>query len=145
LQFISKHHDHQSYFFRNTMDANAVSSLAKATLDGSMPFPQIVGKLIAEGVEYYHVDYATNSFTFYSASGAFVTAPLLFEGLPSVAAEFDATALKAAIRDSQQNGQAFRAFCERAILAVRAISMLNGFRGHGRVMLSSRKKWGGPN
>lgn len=32
-----------------------------------MPFSQIVGKLIAEGVEYYHVDYATKSFTFYSA------------------------------------------------------------------------------
>ena len=48
------------------MDADVVTSLAKATLDGSMPFPQIVGKLIAEGVEYYHVDYAAKSFTFYS-------------------------------------------------------------------------------
>jgi hypothetical protein len=39
------------------MDANYITRLAKATLDGSMPFPEIVGKLIANGVEYYHVDY----------------------------------------------------------------------------------------
>lgn len=99
------------------MDANVVSSLAKATLDGSMPFPQIVGKLIAEGVEYYHVDYATNSFTFYSASGSVVTASLPFEELPLISEDFDVTALKAAILDSQQHGQKFRAFCERAIRA----------------------------
>ena len=99
------------------MDADVISSLAKATLDGSMPFPQIVGKLIAEGVEYYHVDYAANSFTFYSAVGSIVTASLPFEGLPSVSSDFDAAALKAAILDSQRHGQKFRQFCERAIRA----------------------------
>lgn len=99
------------------MDANVVSSLAKTTLDGSLPFPQIVGKLIAEGVEYYHVDYAANTFTFYSAAGASVTAALLFEGLPPISADFDAPALKAAILDSQQHGQKYRQFCERAMRA----------------------------
>jgi uncharacterized protein YbcV (DUF1398 family) len=99
------------------MNADVVTSLAKATLDGAMPFPEIVGKLIAEGVEYYHVDYATNSFTFYSDSGSAVAASLPFEGLPSISADFDAAALKAAILDSQQHGQKFRAFCDRAIRA----------------------------
>jgi len=99
------------------MNADAVSALAKATLDGSMPFPQIVGKLVTNGVEYYHVDYATSSFTFYSAAGAAVTAPLPFEGLPLISEDFDAAALKAAILDSQQHGQKFRVFCERAIRA----------------------------
>lgn len=99
------------------MNADVINSLAKATLDGSMPFPQIVGKLIAEGVEYYHVDYPSNSFTFYTAAGSTVTATILFEGLPDVASEFDAEALQAAILDSQQHGQKFRQFCERAMLA----------------------------
>ncbi len=99
------------------MDADAVSSLAKATLDGSLPFPQIVGGLIAQGVEYYHVDYASKSFTFYSAAGAAITEPLLIEGLPSVSQEWDSTALKEAILDSQQNGQKFRQFCSRAMAA----------------------------
>lgn len=99
------------------MNADIIASLAKTTLDGSLPFPQIVAKLIAEGVEYYYVDYPSKSFTFYSAAGAAVTAPLAFEGLPPVAADFDATALKAAIVDSQQHGQKFRQFCERAMRA----------------------------
>lgn len=97
------------------MNADTVNSLAKATLDGSLPFPQIVGKLIAEGVEYYHVDYAAMTFTFYGSSGSTVTAPLTFEGLPSISGNFDASALKAAIVDSQQHGQKFRAFCDRAM------------------------------
>jgi uncharacterized protein YbcV (DUF1398 family) len=97
------------------MDAEVVGALAKATWDGSMHFPQIVGRLIAEGVEYYHVDYAANSFTFYSASGATVMASLPFEGLPSIAPGLDVAALRAAILDSQQHGQAFRQFCVRAI------------------------------
>ena len=99
------------------MNEDVVRALAKATLDGSMPFPEIVGKLIAAGVEYYHVDYATNTFTFYSAAGPAVTAPLAFEGLPSIAENFDVVALKAAILDSQQHGQKFPVFCQRALLA----------------------------
>lgn len=99
------------------MNANEIALLARATLDGSMPFPEIVGKLISNGVESYHVDYATRSFTFYSASGAAVLAPIVFEGLPSIAEDFDVAALKAAILDSQQHGQKFRAFCGRAMQA----------------------------
>jgi uncharacterized protein YbcV (DUF1398 family) len=65
----------------------------------------------------YAVDYATGSFTFYSDSGAAVLAPISFEKLPSISEAFDAAALKAAILDSQQHGQKFRAFCERAMQA----------------------------
>ena len=99
------------------MDANAVSPLAKTTLEGSLPFPEIVGKLIAQGVEYYHVDYASMTFTFYSPSGTAIIAPLAFEGLPPISEDWDAAALKAAILDSQQNGQKYRQFCARAMSA----------------------------
>jgi uncharacterized protein YbcV (DUF1398 family) len=99
------------------MDADAVASLAKTTLEGTLPFPQIVGELLAQGVEYYHVDYASKSFTFYSATGAATTAALTFEGLPSISQDWDGNALKEAILDSQQNGQKFRQFCARAMSA----------------------------
>ncbi len=99
------------------MNANEIAQLAKASLNGSMPFPDIVGKLIANGVEYYHVDYAIGSFSFYSGTGAVVTAPLTIEGLPPISEHFEVAALKAAILDSQQRGQKFRAFCERAVKA----------------------------
>ncbi|MBA5875109.1 MAG: DUF1398 domain-containing protein [Nitrospira sp. CR1.2] len=99
------------------MNANEIAELAKATVKGSMPFPEIVGKLIAKGVEYYHVDYALGAFSFYSATGAVVTAPLLIEGLPPISEHFDTALLNAAILDSQQHGQRFRAFCERTVKA----------------------------
>ncbi len=43
--------------------------------------------------------------------------PILFEELPSISENFDVIALKAAILDSQQHGQKFRIFCERAVQA----------------------------
>lgn len=99
------------------MHADIIRKLAEVTLSGSMPFPEIVGNLIKEGVEYYHVDYVSLSFSFYSASGGVVVAPLAFEGLPGVAIDFNAAELRAAILDSQQNGQKFRQFCIRAAKA----------------------------
>lgn len=44
------------------MNADVVREMAEATLMGEMPFPKIVGNLIREGVEYYHVDYISGSF-----------------------------------------------------------------------------------
>ena len=99
------------------MDAEEILGLAAATREGSMPFPQIVGRLIGNGVEYYHVDFATRSFTFYDAAGATLDAPLQLEGLPAIARDFDAAALRAAILDSQQHGQKFPVFCQRAVEA----------------------------
>ena len=99
------------------MNANEIAMLARSTQDGSMPFTEIVGKLITNGVEYYHVDYVTGSFTFYGASGAVVVAPITIVKPTSIAEDFDVAALKAAIFDSQQHGQKFREFCGRAVQA----------------------------
>jgi uncharacterized protein YbcV (DUF1398 family) len=99
------------------MDTELIADAARATLAGTAPFPEIVGKLIAAGVEYYHVDYVGLRKTFYSATGDLVVTSLTFEGLPAVAAEFDTAGLKAAILDSQQHGQKFRDFSRRAMAA----------------------------
>ena len=99
------------------MNADKIRAAAQQTLDGSTPFPQIVAELLANGVEYYLVDYASKSFTFYSAQGAVVHAPLTFESLPPIADNFNAAELKAAILDSQRNGQKYRVFCQRATSA----------------------------
>jgi uncharacterized protein YbcV (DUF1398 family) len=99
------------------MNADLVHRMARATLAGDLPFPEIVGKLLTEGVEYYRIDYVAMQMTFVSAAGSVVIAPLSFENLPAVAADFDAPALRAAILDSQQNGQPFRQFSHRAVQA----------------------------
>ncbi len=99
------------------MNADLVQRMARATLAGDLPFPEIVANLLAEGVEYYRVDYVMQKMTFYSGAGSIVVAPMTFESLPAVAADFNGPALKAAIVDSQHNGQAFRQFSHRAVLA----------------------------
>jgi uncharacterized protein YbcV (DUF1398 family) len=99
------------------MNANHVNELGRATLSGSLPFPEIVGQLIAEGVECYHVDYIALQMRFYSVEGGVVMVPLSFEGLPAVSPDFDAVSLKAAIFDSQNKGQKFRDFSRRAVQA----------------------------
>jgi uncharacterized protein YbcV (DUF1398 family) len=99
------------------MNADLVHQMARATLAGDLPFPEIVGKLLADGVEYYRIDYVARQMSFYSTAGSVVLAPLSFENLPSVAADFDGPALRAAILDSQRNGQEFRQFSHRAVQA----------------------------
>jgi uncharacterized protein YbcV (DUF1398 family) len=99
------------------MDAKIVFAASRATLAGTMPFPEIVRRLLETGVEYYHVDYVARRKTFYSAAGEFISTPLTFEQLPLVAADFDPSGLRAAILDSQLHGQAYRDFTRRAMEA----------------------------
>lgn len=99
------------------MNTQIVSEASRATLAGTMPFPEIVGRLIETGVEYYHVDYVTLQKTFYGAAGDVVITPITYDGLPPVAAEFDLAALRSAIVDSQRNHQHYRDFSIRAMNA----------------------------
>ena len=99
------------------MNSDLVLQAARASHTGSLPFPEIVRNLIQAGVEYYHVDYILLQFTFYGTNAASVVAPLTFEGLPAVAKDFDVAALRQTILDSQQDGQQFREFSQRAMRA----------------------------
>ena len=99
------------------MESKIVAEAARATLDGSIPFPEVVRRLLETGVEYYHVDYVALQKTYYSTSGEIIKTPINYEGLPTVASEFDVEGLRAAILDSQQNGQHYRDFTKRAMNA----------------------------
>lgn len=107
----------EPYGNTHPMNTDLIHRMARATLAGDLPFPQIVAKLLAEGVEYYRIDYVARQMWFYNGAGSVVVAPLDFEDLPAVAADFDGPALRAAILDSQRNGQAFRQFSRRAVQA----------------------------
>jgi len=99
------------------MNTKIIAQAAQATLVGNLPFPQIVGMLIEAGVEYYYVDYAGRSKSFYSPDGDKVVTPITYNELPTIMPELDITALKEAIRDSQQNGQKYYDFSIRAMKA----------------------------
>jgi len=61
----------------------------KAAHDGSLDFPEIVGKLIAAGFEGYTVDYRRNSQAFYLSDGDSVM-PEMPRSAGRVAAAFNA-------------------------------------------------------
>lgn len=100
------------------MDAERISiaeTCLKAAHDGSLSFPEIVGKLIAAGFESYMVDYRRNSQTDYLPDGDSVT----MEMQPSagnVAAAFDATEVERLVRWAQANpaDYSYVAFGEKA-------------------------------
>lgn len=99
------------------MNTTVVHETARQVLVGNLSFAEVVRALLAAGVEYYHVDYHNLRKAFYGLDGAVVTTPLTFEGLPPPASDFDAARLRAALLDSQRNGQHYRDFSRRALEA----------------------------
>jgi uncharacterized protein YbcV (DUF1398 family) len=99
------------------MNTEVIVETAHSTLAGTISFPDVVRQLLSAGVEYYHVDYVRLQKTFYSADGDAVVVPITYEGLPPVAADFDAAGLGAAILASQREGQKYRDFTSRAMTA----------------------------
>jgi uncharacterized protein YbcV (DUF1398 family) len=99
------------------MNTNIIIETARKTLAGTISFPEVVGQLLAAGVEYYHVDYVGMKKTFYDAEGGMVVTPIDYEGLPAVAANFSLEGIRADILDSQRNGQPYRDFTRRAMEA----------------------------
>lgn len=100
------------------MDAEQVS-IAEAGLhaahDGSLSFPEIVGKLIAAGFEGYTVDYRRNSQTYYLPDGDSVTLNMQ-PSAGSVAAAFNALEIERLVRWAQASpaDYSYVAFCEKA-------------------------------
>jgi uncharacterized protein YbcV (DUF1398 family) len=119
------------------MNATTLQQLATATQTGCMPFPEIIGRLMQEGVDHYQVDFLLRQFRFYGVAGGVVLAPLVMEDLPPVDVRFDVAALKAAIHDSQVNGQKFCDFCRRAMLA--GVQSYGVFLSGQRVMYAGRQ------
>jgi uncharacterized protein YbcV (DUF1398 family) len=101
----------------NIMNTNIVIETAHRTLAGAISFPEVVSRLLAAGVEYYHVDYVGMKKMFYDAEGGAVVTSINFEGMPPVAQDFSLEGIRADILDSQRNGQPYRDFTRRAMEA----------------------------
>ncbi len=99
------------------MNTHIIVETSRATLSGTIAFPDVVRRLLDAGVEFYHVDYIGLRKTFVSADGEVVITPIPLDELPAVAGDFDHAAVKAAIIDSQLHGQKYRDFTRRVMRA----------------------------
>lgn len=100
------------------MDAEQISiamTCSHAAHDGSLGFPEIVGKLIAADFEGYTVDYRRNVQTYYLPDGESVTMDMQ-PSAGNVVTVFDVAELKRLVRWAQANPDDHRyvTFCEKA-------------------------------
>lgn len=99
------------------MDAERIA-IARTCLiaahDGSLSFPDIIGKLISAGFEGYLVDYRRNSQTNYLPDGDSVTMDMHVSA-GTVATTFDAAEVERLVRWAQANpaDYSYAAFCEK--------------------------------
>lgn len=95
---------------------------ARACLHGAegntMTFPQIVGTLMREGFEGYMIDFRRATATYYLLDGDSVDLPIHPVGA-SVAATFDADAIRAAIQEAQRlvADYTYKGFCRKVATA----------------------------
>ena len=99
------------------MDAERISiaqTCLLAARDGSLSFPEIVGKLIAAGFEGYLVDYRRKSQTNYLPDGDSVTMDM-HPSTSTIAAALDAAEVEHLVRWAQANpaDYSYVAFCEK--------------------------------
>ena len=98
------------------MDAVAVMKECKdLSLAGKIPFPEVVRRLHAVGVERYHVDLTRDETTYYLSCGE---SHVFATGGPSGAAgPFDAAAVAGAVRAIQRGEIVFPEFLRRIAAA----------------------------
>jgi uncharacterized protein YbcV (DUF1398 family) len=96
----------------NRRIGNVIKETTKGSLAGTLSFAEVVGRLIAVGVSYYHVDVARSEQTFYLANGHSKVIDLSLPSEP-IAAKFSAAEVAAAVKSSQTEGQSFPDFMAR--------------------------------
>ena len=96
----------------NTVLTNVIRMCAQGALSGELTFPEIVGKLAEIGIERYHADYSRQEITYYLPSGDSVVIATPHSTEPA-AIEFSATAVEAAVRQSQRNEHTYLDFIRK--------------------------------
>jgi uncharacterized protein YbcV (DUF1398 family) len=99
------------------MDTNRISianTCLHAAHDGSLSFPEIIGKLVSAGFESYTIDYRRNNQTFYLPDGDSVALDMQ-PSAGTVAAAFDAAEVERLVRWAQANpaDYSYVAFCKK--------------------------------
>lgn len=89
---------------------------SQGSLSGELTFPEIVGRLMAIGVERYHADYTRQEITYYLTDGGSLVVPCL-PATDDTAMEFSAEEVEAAVRQSQRNEHTYTDFVRKSMAA----------------------------
>ncbi len=111
------------------MDRKILNETIECSISGKIKFPQIVGMLIDQGIESYHVDLIRAENRYYNASGESQVLAIPHK-MPEAAEKFVATSVQASIKRSQQGVINYTSFIEEITKAgcVYYIAYLKGER-----------------
>ena len=96
----------------NTEQTQILEGCVRGALSGDLSFPEIVGRLIALGVERYHADYSRQEITYYFPDGDSLVVPSPHPSFPT-AQEFSASTIENAVRQSQQGEHSYLDFIQK--------------------------------
>ncbi len=95
---------------------NVVRDCTRGSDEERISFPQVVGQLMAAGVERYRADLLRHEKTYYMPDGrSQVVRCAAIDGTPAL--DFSAAGVDAAVRDIQAGRIAYRDFCRRVMAA----------------------------
>lgn len=100
----------------NPEQVKIIERCSQGSLQGTLTFPQIIEHLFNIGAERYHADYSRQEITYYLADGDSL---VVATPHPShkVATEFSASAVEAAVRQSQRNEHTYLEFLQKTMAA----------------------------
>lgn len=96
----------------NAEQRKTLEECARGALANALTFPEIVGRLTSAGVERYHADYCRQEITYYLPDGESAVVATPHPAHP-IAAAFSASAVEAAIRQSQRNEHTYLDFLRK--------------------------------
>ena len=96
----------------NTEQTQVLEECVRGALSGDLSFPEIVGRLIALGVERYHADYSRQEITYYFPDGDSLAVPSPHPAFP-IAEKFSAPAIENAVRQSQRGEHSYLDFIQK--------------------------------
>ena len=99
-----------------TDQALTMHATVRGSFTGEMTFPEIVGRLSEIGVERYHADYCRQEKTFYLPDGQSLVVSVPWGPYP-MAKEFTASAVEAAVRQSQRGEHSYLDFVRKTMAA----------------------------
>jgi uncharacterized protein YbcV (DUF1398 family) len=100
----------------NAERSKVMQECAQGALSGELTFPEIVGQLVAVGVERYHADYSRQEITYYLPDGDSLVVPAPHPA-HAAADEFSSSAVAAAVRQSQRNEHTYLDFIRKTTAA----------------------------
>jgi uncharacterized protein YbcV (DUF1398 family) len=111
---------------------NVMLECSRASEEGRITFPQVVGALMAAGVERYHADLAQGETVYYMPSGESFRAAngALADTVPGE--DFSGAGIEAALRAVQSGSIKYRDFCAR-IAAAGCVGYMVSLKGRRAV------------